>query len=283
MRLARRTRNPFPDEARWTSPTLAPVPLVREILRRFVAVQAVDRGVAIGAHAFTAIVPMLMVYSVVRPNRDAGTFADRVIDRFDLDSPSADAIREALTPSTLSGSSVSFIGVVLLVIAALSFTRAVQRLNESAFGLAPRGFAGTGSGLLWLALFLVPTTIRPIVTDLDGHAERIVLALALSVAFWTATPTVLTGRRISATTALPAGLIAALAMTALSTASAIWLPHSVTTSAEQYGVIGVAFAFVSWLVGAGLTLAASTVSGAVIAEAIGARRQRRTAAPAPAP
>ncbi len=110
------------------------------------------------------------------------------------------------------------------------------------------------------------------INELDGHAERAVLALALSIAFWTATPTVLTGRRISTTTALPAGLIAALAMTALGAASALWLPHSVTSSAAQYGVIGVAFAFVSWLVGAGLTLAASTVSGAVIAEAIAARR-----------
>lgn len=281
MRPARRTRVPFPDEARWTAPTLAPVPLVQEIFRRFVAVQAVDRGVAIGAHAFTAIVPMLMVYSVVRPQRDASTFAERVIARFDLDSPSADAIREALTPHTLEGSSVSVIGLLLLVIAALSFTRAVQRLNESAFGLAPRGFRGTGAGLLWLAVFLIPTTIRPLVSELDGHAERIVLALLISIAFWTATPTVLTGRRISAKTALPAGLIAAIAMTALSTASAIWLPHSVTTSAAQYGVIGVAFAFVSWLVGAGLTLAASTVSGAVIAEAIAARRARTTEAPPP--
>lgn len=274
MPLAKSPRAPFPDEDRWTAPTLAPVPLVREILRRFVAVQGVDRGVAIGAHAFTAIVPMLMVYGAIRPQRDARSFADRVIARFDLDSPSADAVREALTPSTIEGSTVSLVGILLLVVAALSFTRAVQRLNESAFGLAPRGFRGTGSGLLWLLVLLIPTTIRPVVNEIDGHAERIVLALALSVAFWTATPTVLTGRRISATKALPAGLIAALAMTGLGAASAIWLPLSVTSAASQYGVIGVAFAFVSWLVGAGLTLAASTVSGAVIAEAIEARRRR---------
>ncbi len=124
MRPARSPRAPFPDEERWTTPSLAPVPLVREILRRFVAVQGVDRGVAIGAHAFTAIVPMLMVYGAVLPRRDARSFADSVIARFDLEGPSATAIREALTPSTVQGSTVSALGVILLVIAALSFTPA---------------------------------------------------------------------------------------------------------------------------------------------------------------
>jgi membrane protein len=124
-------------------------------------------------------------------------------------------------------------------------------------------------------VLLIPTTIRPAISALDSDALRITAALTISVTFWTVSPIVLTGHRLTARQALPAGFLAALAMTTLGAASALWLPHSVATSAQQYGLIGVAFAFVSWLVGAGLTLAASTVAGAVISEAFSARTERR--------
>jgi membrane protein len=272
LQSRRRTSVPLASlDQRWTAPSLAPVPLVREVLRRFVAVQGVDRGVAIGAHAFTALLPLLMAYGALRPIGSPHTLADSMVRRFHLSGESAQAMRQALEPTTTAGSSVSVVGGVLLLIAALSLTRTVQRLHESSFGLAPRGFRGSAAGLAWLLVLLVPATIGPVINTISHDVLRVTLTLALSVSFWTVSPMVLTGRRISAREALPAGLIAALAMTGLSVASAVWLPHSVASSAAQYGVIGVAFAFVSWLVGAGLTLAASAVAGAVLSEAMSAR------------
>jgi hypothetical protein len=91
---------------------------------------------------------------------------------------------------------------VLVVLSALSFARALQRLYEVAFRLpALGGVRGTPSTVLWVALIPV-----------------------------------------------------------------IWMPRAVAESADRYGLIGVAFAFVSWLVAAGFTLVGSAAAGAVIAE-----------------
>ena len=52
--------------------------------------------------------------------------------------------------------------------------------------------------------------------------------------------------------------------------SLIWLPHSITASAEQFGAMGVAFSILSWLFGAGVVLVVTATGGAVITEFIAA-------------
>jgi hypothetical protein len=47
-------------------------------------------------------------------------------------------------------------------------------------------------------------------------------------------------------------------------ASVLWLPDPIASSADPFGLIGVAFALLSWLVVAGVVVAAT--SGAVVAE-----------------
>ena len=44
------------------SPIAALVDLIRDWIGRFVAVQGVDRAMAIGAQAYTALFPLLIVY-----------------------------------------------------------------------------------------------------------------------------------------------------------------------------------------------------------------------------
>ena len=44
------------------------------------------------------------------------------------------------------------------------------------------------------------------------------------------------------------------------------MPRAVQESAECYGVIGIAFAMLSWLVAAGFVLVGSAAGGAVLAE-----------------
>jgi membrane protein len=44
------------------------------------------------------------------------------------------------------------------------------------------------------------------------------------------------------------------------------MPHTVSDSAQLYGVIGVAFALLSWLVAAGFVLVGCAAAGAVAGE-----------------
>jgi membrane protein len=94
----------------------------------------------------------------------------------------------------------------------------------------------------------------------------IVADLAFAAVAWTVSPFTLLGRRLPWRALAPTGVITALAMSLLSVATVIWMPRAVAESADRYGLIGVAFAFVSWLVAAGFTLAGSAAAGAVIAE-----------------
>jgi membrane protein len=65
---------------------------------------------------------------------------------------------------------------------------------------------------------------------------------------------------------VPADVITALGMSALGAATVIWMPHAVSDSAGRFGVIGIAFALLSWLVVAGFVLVGSATARAVIAE-----------------
>ncbi len=243
-----------------------------DLLRRLVEVQMVDRGVALGAQAFTAIVPLLMLFAVIAPRKEGRDFVETIVDRFQLSGDSAAAMREAFQPpSTVTSQSISVFGAFLLIAAALSFTRTLQRLYENSYGLRPLGLRGTPWGLLWIAMLGVATAVNPVIRSIaDGLGlAALVVSIALSSVVWGLTPYILTAKRITKAQAVPAGILGGIAMTVLSISSTIWLPRTVAESAEQYGLIGVAFAFVSWLVVAGLTLASTAVAGAVLAEHLG--------------
>jgi membrane protein len=65
------------------------IDIARDWLRRFVAVQGIDRAMAIGAQAYTALIPLLIVYSSLLPRSDNEDFADVLIRRFELSGSTA--------------------------------------------------------------------------------------------------------------------------------------------------------------------------------------------------
>jgi membrane protein len=91
-----------------------------------------------------------------------------------------------------------------------------------------------------------------------------VLSLGIAGVFWLVTPHVLLAGRVSWRRLVPTALITGFGMTVLSVCSAIWMPRSVAASAQQFGVMGVAFALLSWLAAAGGVLVAAAACGAVI-------------------
>jgi membrane protein len=244
-----------------------PARLARAWIERLVLVQLVDRAVALAGLAFTALVPLLIVYDAVVPTIDGRDFAADLIDRFELEGAAAESLRQALASRAEVTSSFSVLGAVLVVFSALSFARALQRLYEVAFRLpALGGVRGTPSTVLWVALIPAAITVGQVIDALFGGTLVIVADLAFAAIAWTVSPFTLLGRRLPWRVLAPTGVVTALAMSILSVATVIWMPRAVAESADRYGLIGVAFAFVSWLVAAGFTLVGSAAAGAVIAE-----------------
>jgi membrane protein len=251
---------------RWVTATLG---FGRDCLGRFLAVQGLDRAMALAAQAFTTLLPLLVVYGALVPAPDGEDFAQRIVVHLDLKGASARSVEQAFASSSDTVGSVTAIGVVLLVISALSFTRGLQRLFEGAYRLEARGMRGTVNGLQWLGFMAILLTIRPLVLGFLHGVGATIAALALGVVLWVATPFLLLGKRLDWHRLVPGSLLTTAGMTALGIGSAIWLPRSITALSKQFGFIGISFALVSWLFAAASVLVAS----ASIAAAIDERRQ----------
>jgi membrane protein len=234
--------------------------------RRFVAIQGIDRSMAIGAQAYTALFPLLIVYVSVSPLERERTFAQLLIDRLELDDGAADSVRQAFAPVETIQSGVTALGVALLLFSGLSFTRGLQRLYEGAFSLRTLGMRNSKYGVIWLLVVSVLLILRPIVLGpLTGRVET-AASLAISALLWLVTPYFLLGRRLSWRRLLPVALLSVLGMTGVGVWSVLWMPHTIASSADQFGVIGIGFALLTWLVVIAGVLVVAATGGALISD-----------------
>ena len=167
------------------------------------------------------------------------------------------------------------LGVLLLIVSALSFTRGMQRLYEGVFDLAKLGVRNTPRAILWLLVVTVFVSVRPLALDLIGGWLHAAATLALSTFLWLITPYLLLGRRVSWQRLLPGALLTAIGMAGVGVWAVIWMPHTLATSARQFGVIGIGFALLTYLVVLGAVLVVATTGGALIADRISAFRGKR--------
>jgi len=256
----------MPSRAR---PLLArAVALARVCLDRLVEMQFVDRSVALGSLAFTALVPLLVIASAFLPGTDG--LANELIRRFHLRGDTAQLVREVFAQPDAVRQSVSWLGLLLLIFATLSFTRALQRVYEHAWQLKARGLAGTRAGLIWIGGVVLWSTlfasVREWLVDLTGPLASLTILLAGNAALWLWSPWILLAGRVDWRALVPSALLTSVAMTAISVGSVIYMPEAIGRSAAHYGLIGIAIALVSWLVGIGFALTVSAGVGAVLGE-----------------
>jgi membrane protein len=64
---------------------------------------------------------------------------------------------------------------------------------------------------------------------------------------------------------LPGGALMGLGTGLISVGTQIYLPRALNSAAQQYGALGIAFAYISWLFVVMMVLVGTTIVGAVIA------------------
>jgi membrane protein len=247
-------------------PIRAFIDIATDWLTRFVHVQGLDRAMAIGAQAYTALIPLLIVYASLLPRAENEDFADTMIKEFELSGSTASSFKRAFAPAGEVESGVTVLGIVLLLVAALSFTRGMQRLYEGAFDLEKLGVKNTPRALLWLLVLSVFLGVRPLILGpLHGWVE-VAATLTLSTLLWLFTPYLMLGRRVSWQRLLPGAVLTAIGMAGVGVWSAIWMPHTVASSAGQFGLIGIGFALLTWLIAIASVIVVTTTGGAMIAD-----------------
>jgi membrane protein len=218
----------------------------------------IDRSLALGAQAFGALIPLLIVLQSAQPG--SRSIAADLIERFDLEGDAADVVREVFAVAS-GQTTTTGLSVFVLVVSVLSFTRRLQRLYEETWEFEQRGLRGTGWGLAWIAFFALYGSLYPLLDGVVHGLAGVALSLAGVFALGLFTPYLLLGRRLPWRRLVPQGALTAVGLTALGIWSAIYMPRAIESSASAYGAIGVAFALLTWLWGYAIVLVVAAVYG----------------------
>ncbi len=238
---------------------------VLRAVHRFQRIAAFDRALALASSALTALIPLAILTGAVLTSIGADDVTDRIIDRYELTGGGADAVRDVFSPAGGTSTSVDIVGTLLLVVAVLSFTRAMQRLFEQTWELDALGARNTLNGLRWalafLAFVVVTGWIHAHVGRGDFELVASVLALPLTAVFLVWGGWILCAKRIDWQNLLPFGLIAATLFAAYSVAATVYVPHLFSSYATRYGAIGAVLAMITALFCVMILVVASAALG----------------------
>jgi membrane protein len=236
-------------------------------LRRFVEVEGTQQATILSAQAFTSLIPFLVVSAAAGPGDE--DLADRIIERFDLEGASARSVEALFNDAGEVESAVTWVGIIILVLSALSFTRALQKVFQRAYRLESEGWRDAWRGLAWLGTFtlwvVVSSPLRETLSGIAGVVFAIMVSVAMGFLVWLWTPVILLGS-VEWQRLVPGAVVCAVLGALLGAASAIYVPVLLTWSAERYGLIGIAFTLQSWLLTAAFVIVIGAVVGAVASE-----------------
>jgi uncharacterized BrkB/YihY/UPF0761 family membrane protein len=243
---------------------------VLRVLNRFQLIAGFDRAMALASSALTALIPLAVLAGAVLPHVQAESVAKWLIDRYALTGGGAEAVRDTFAPATAANTDIGVIGALLLVIAILSFARAVQRLFERTWELPPLSVRNSANDLLWIAGLIVYLVISGVAHREIGTSRVQVganlLLTPLTAIFLMWSGRVLSARRIAPRALLPFAIVASLALAVYFAGAAVYLPHLFSSYATRYGAIGAVFAMISALFGFMVALVASAALGRELAD-----------------
>jgi uncharacterized BrkB/YihY/UPF0761 family membrane protein len=237
---------------------------VLRVVNRFQKVAGFDRSIALASSALTALIPLSLVAGALVPRGGGENAAERVIDRYDLTGGGAEAVRDMFAPTAEPTAGLGLLGTFFLLLALLSFTRAVQRLFEQTWELKPLSVRNSLNGLLWIGGLMLYAAITGFVHasgDSEFELTAILVTVPVSVVFLTWTGRVLSAKRIERADLLPFALLASVLTGVYSVGAQVYLPHLFDTYATRYGVIGAVFAMISALFCIAVILVGSAAAG----------------------
>jgi uncharacterized BrkB/YihY/UPF0761 family membrane protein len=176
---------------------------------------------------------------------------EKLISRGGLTGAPPDAVRDVLAPTGGASTDISLIGVFLLLVAALSFSRGVQRMFEQAWDLKPLSVRNTGNDLTWIVGLVAYFGLSWWVHSLLDHSRVQIAANAVmvpaSVVFFVWSGRILSAKRLGWRQLAPFGILVAALGAICLTCGAIYLPRLFSSYASRYGVIGAVLAMISAL------------------------------------
>jgi uncharacterized BrkB/YihY/UPF0761 family membrane protein len=243
---------------------------VLRVLNRFQKVAGFDRAIALASGALTATIPLSIVTSAVASQLGGKGTADRIIDRYELTGGGAAAVEDIFAPPSGVETSLGIVGFFFLMIAVLSFARAVQRLFEQTWELDPLSVRNTFNGLLWIGGLTLYLGANGFLHAVLGRSRlelsAALLSAPLSALFLAWSGRVLSAKRIARSDVMPFAVVGAVLLAVYSVGATVYVPHLFNTFATRYGVIGAVFAMISALFCVMAIIVASAAAGREVDE-----------------
>ncbi|MFF5291089.1 YhjD/YihY/BrkB family envelope integrity protein [Paractinoplanes globisporus] len=236
----------------------------------------------LGGQAFTTLIPLLIVVAAAAAQQGPTALADRLATRFHVTGASAEAIRTLFERPPGATGTITIAGLVVMLFSLLSLTRYLQRTYEAAWSLPAMGVRGTLSGMTAIGLFIASFLVLSLLVGLLRHAPAgsvlaFVVRVVANTAVWLILQSLLLSRRIPIRRLLPGSVVIAAGSAILGLYSALWMPRVIENNATRYGIIGITFALLTWLIVVGFCLVAAAVISAEIGGA--PKAQHRQAIP----
>jgi membrane protein len=261
-----------------------------DTLGALVRISVFDRSMTLAAQAFTSVFPLLILVAVLRPRGSGNQLGEGLADSLGLDAGASAALEVALPAGSTAASSFGLIGILVTLLSATSFSRALVRLYTGIWDVPrPPGLRGlwrlvvTLVGLVLLVFLL--TFVRRVLQGVPlSTVTEAVIACLVGALIWTWVPWVLLARRVPVRLLVPGGVLMGAAMVLLSIAGRIYLPRALSSATRQYGALGISFTYVTWLFVLMFALVATAVTGNAVARNPGwFARVVDPARPSPAP
>ena len=251
----------------------SPASLVRlgvKVTREFQRLEPFDRAMTLAAQAFTSIFPLVIAALSVLNRPDAGRLSERLADTLGLPPSSRSILEDALPESNEQTATFGLLGLLIVLVSATSFSRALTRMYAKAWSIPSPGWSKPWR---WITAVVAIAASAVLLRALQqaGNGSDAGLAGALLVTFlvncvlWTWVPSVLLARKISWPLLAPGGVIMGAVTVVSFFVSKIYMPHALDYAAEKFGDLGVAFTYIGWLFAVAFALIAATVIGVMLA------------------
>jgi membrane protein len=226
-----------------------------------------DRALVLGGQAFTTIIPLLIVVAAAASRQSPTLVADRLVARFHVVGPSAQSFRLLFERPPGAAGVTTVAGLAVLLFSLLSLTRSLQQTYEAAWQLAATGVRGTLNGLTGMGLLLASVLVLSLLAGLlrplpAGTAFAFLFRAVAATGIWLVLQGLLLSRRVGLRRLLPGAVIGGVGQAVVSVYSALWMPRLIEHNADRYGIIGITFALVTWLIIVGFAVVTAAVLSA---------------------
>lgn len=224
----------------------------------------IDSSLQFAALFTLSFIPFLMLLSVVL-GRD---LPRALVARSQFNAEASHDVTILFTHGRTALTSLSIIGIVLVIYGAESVSRILQTWYAKIFGAEIHGWKALARRAEWLAgvfgfvalQFVIGRRLQPHI----GHIMASGAQLLLSVAFWWWTLHCLLAGRITWRRLFPAGLVTAICYTGVGVYVAFFGSSSILSNEATYGPIGAVMTLLTIEVGLGVALHLGAVIGATI-------------------